>query len=140
MLLFIIFQITFDESFTAPFWSDRLHEILFLPPLSPYSKILWGQGIFNTLCYCLFSFFFREKLNYCCAWFFTFVVAEFAPAFANFHRIEPLLLLDQVFIGFCLQFCLLPQQHFALDAISKSCRRKISLKNHFQNKRHSNKK
>ena len=34
----------------------------------------------------------------------TFVVAEFAPAFANFQLIEPLLLINQVFIGFCLQF------------------------------------
>ena len=108
MLLFIIFQITFDESYTAPFWSDRLHEILFLPPLSPYSKILllWGQGILNTLMLLpFFILFLREKVELTVVLgSLTFVVADFAPAFANFHRIEPLLLLDQVFIGFCLQF------------------------------------
>ena len=108
MLLFIIFQITFDESYTAPFWSDRLHEIMFLPPLSPYSKILllWGQGILNTLMLLpFFILFLREKIELTVVLgSLTFVVADFAPAFANFHRIEPLLLLDQVFIGFCLQF------------------------------------
>ena len=108
MLLFIIFQITFNESYTSPFWSDRLHEILFLPPLSPYSKILllWGQGILNTLMLLpFFILFLREKVELTVVLgSLTFVVADFAPAFANFHRIEPLLLLDQVFIGFCLQF------------------------------------
>ena len=108
MLLFIIFQITFDESYTAPIWSDRFHEILFLPPLSPYSKILllWGQGILNTLMLLpFFILFLREKVELIVVLgSLTFVVADFAPAFANFHRIEPLLLLDQVFIGFCLQF------------------------------------
>ena len=108
MLLFIVFQITFDESYTAPFWSDRLHELLYLPPLSPYLKvlILWGQGIFNTLMLLpFFLFFFREKVELTVVLgSLTFVVADFAPAFANIQRIEPLLLIDQVLIGFCLQF------------------------------------
>ena len=108
MLLFFIFQITFDESFTGPFWSDRLRELLYLPPLSPHSKaiLLWGQGVLNTLMMLpFFVLFFREKVELTVVLgSLTFVVADFAPAFANFHRIEPLLLLDQVFIGFCLQF------------------------------------
>ena len=107
MILFIIFQITFDESYAAPFWSDRLHEILFLPPLSPHSKILllWVQGILNTLMLLpFFLLFLREKVELTVVLgSLTFVVADFAPAFANFNRIEPLLLLDQVFIGFCVQ-------------------------------------
>lgn len=108
MLLFIIFQITFDESYAAPFWSDRLQELLYLPPLSPHLKVLllWGQGIFNTLMLLpFFLFFFREKVELTVVLgSLTFVVADFAPAFANIQRIEPLLLLDQVFVGFCLQF------------------------------------
>ena len=108
MLLFIIFQITFDESYAAPFWSDRLQELLYLPPLSSFSKVmlLWGQGILNTLMLLPFLIlFFREKVELTVVLgSLTFVVADFAPAFANFHRIEPLLLLDQVFVGFCLQF------------------------------------
>ncbi len=108
MVLFIIFQITFDESYAAPFWSDRLHELFYLPPLSPYSKalLLWLQGILNTLMLLpFFLLFFREKVELTVVLgSLTFVVADFAPAFANFNRIEPLLLLDQVFVGFCLQF------------------------------------
>ena len=108
MLLFIIFQITFDESYAAPFWSDRLQELLHLPPLSPHLKVmlLWWQGIFNTLMLMpFFLFFFREKVELTVVLgSLTFVVADFAPAFANIQRIEPLLLLDQVFVGFCLQF------------------------------------
>ena len=108
MILFIIFQITFDESYAAPFWSDRLNELFYLPPLSPYSKalLLWLQGILNTLMLLpFFLLFFREKVELTVVLgSLTFVVADFAPAFANFNRIEPLLLLDQVFVGFCLQF------------------------------------
>ncbi len=108
MLLFIIFQVTLDESFAAPFWSDRLQELLYLPPLSLQSKILllWLQGILNTLMLMpFFLLFFREKVELTFVLgSLTFVVADFAPAFTNFHRIEPLLLIDQVFVGFCLQF------------------------------------
>ena len=103
-----VFQITFDESYAAPFWSDRLQELLHLPPLSPYLKVmlLWGQGILNTLMLLPFLLlFFREKVELTVVLgSLTFVVADFAPAFANIQRIEPLLLLDQVFVGFCLQF------------------------------------
>ena len=35
-----------------------------------------------------------------------FVLGVFAPAFANFQQIEPLLLVDQVFIGLCRTFLL----------------------------------
>ncbi len=108
MLLFIILQITFDESFAAPFWTELLTEILPQPPLLPQLKILllWTQGILNTLILLpFFLVFFREKVELIVVLgSLTFVVADFAPAFANFQRIEPLLLLDQVFVGFCLQF------------------------------------
>ena len=107
-LLFLILQITFNESFSGPFWLGRLEEFLALPPLSAQSKILllWGQGILNTLVILpLFLVFFREKMELIVVFgSLTFVVAEFSPAFANFQLIEPLLLIDQVFIGFCLQF------------------------------------
>ena len=145
MLLFIIFQITFDESYTAPLWSDRLHEILFLPPLSLYSKILllWGQGILNTLMLLpFFILFLREKVELTVVLgSLTFVVADFAPAFANFHRIEPLLLLDQVFIGFCLQFLFVATAAFCFGRNQQKLQaKKFSIKNHFKNKRQSNKK
>ena len=53
----------------------------------------------------LFLVFFREKVELIVVFgSLAFVVAEFSPAFANFQLIEPLLLIDQVFIGFCLQF------------------------------------
>ena len=107
-LLFFILHSTFDESFTSPFWMGRLQELLSLPPISVQEKVmlLWGQGILNTLILLpLFSVFFREKVELIVVFgSLSFVVAVFSPAFANFQRIEPLLLVDQVFIGFCLQF------------------------------------
>ena len=107
-LLFFILHSTFDESFTSPFWMGRLQELLSLPPISVQEKImlLWGQGILNTLIlFPLFLVFFREKVELIVVFgSLSFVVAVFSPAFANFQRIEPLLLVDQVFIGFCLQF------------------------------------
>ena len=107
-LLFFILHSTFGESFTSPFWMGRLQELLSLPPISVQEKImlLWGQGILNTLILLpLFLVFFREKVELIVVFgSLSFVVAVFSPAFANFQRIEPLLLIDQVFIGFCLQF------------------------------------
>ena len=107
-LLFFILHSTFDESFTSPFWMGRLQELLSLPPISVQEKVmlLWGQGILNTLILLpLFLVFFREKVELIVVFgSLSFVVAVFSPAFANFQRIEPLLLIDQVFIGFCLQF------------------------------------
>ena len=107
-LLFFILHSTFDESFTSPFWMGRLQELLSLPPISVQEKVmlLWGQGILNTLILLpLFLVFFREKVELIVVFgSLSFVVAVFSPAFANFQRIEPLLLVDQVFIGFCLQF------------------------------------
>ena len=107
-LLFFILHSTFDESFTSPFWIGRLQELLSLPPISVQEKVmlLWGQGILNTLILLpLFLVFFREKVELIVVFgSLSFVVAVFSPAFANFQRIEPLLLVDQVFIGFCLQF------------------------------------
>ena len=107
-LLFFILHSTFDESFTSPFWMGRLQELLSLPPISVQEKImlLWGQGILNTLILLpLFLVFFREKVELIVVFgSLSFVVAVFSPAFANFQQIEPLLLVDQVFIGFCLQF------------------------------------
>ena len=107
-LLFFILHSTFDESFTSPFWMGRLQELLSLPPISVQEKVmlLWGQGILNMLILLpLFLVFFREKVELIVVFgSLSFVVAVFSPAFANFQRIEPLLLVDQVFIGFCLQF------------------------------------
>lgn len=107
-LLFFILHSTLDESFTSPFWMGRLQELLSLPPISAQEKVmlLWGQGILNTLILLpLFLVFFREKVELIVVFgSLSFVVAVFSPAFANFQRIEPLLLVDQVFIGFCLQF------------------------------------
>ena len=107
-LLFFILHSTFDESFTSPFWMGRLQELLSLPPISVQEKVmlLWGQGILNTLILLpLLLVFLREKVELIVVFgSLSFVVAVFSPAFANFQRIEPLLLVDQVFIGFCLQF------------------------------------
>jgi len=107
-LLFLIFQSIFDESFAALFWIGRLEELLSLPPISAQEKILllWVQGLLNALILLpLFLVFLREKVELIVVFgSLTFVVAVFSPAFANFQRIEPLLLVDQVFIGFCLHF------------------------------------
>ena len=107
-LLFLTFQSSFDESFTSPFWLGRLQELLSLPPTSALEKIilLGGQGFLNALVMLpLLIFFLREKVELIVVFgSLSFVVAVFSPAFANFQRIEPLLLVDQVFIGFCLQF------------------------------------
>ena len=108
VLLFLTFQSSFDESFTSPFWLGRLQELLSLPPTSVLEKIilLWGQGVLNALVLLpLLLVFLREKVELIVVFgSLSFVVAVFSPAFANFQRIEPLLLVDQVFIGFCLQF------------------------------------
>ncbi|MED5403789.1 MAG: hypothetical protein VYD61_07985 [SAR324 cluster bacterium] len=107
-LLFLIFQSIFDESFAAPFWMGRLEELLSLPPVSTQEKILllWVQGLLNALILLpLFLVFLREKVELIVVFgSLSFIVAVFSPAFANFQRIEPLLLVDQVFIGFCLHF------------------------------------
>ena len=107
-LLFLTFQSSFDESFTSPFWQGRLQELLSLPPTSALEKIilLWGQGLLNALILLpLLLVFLREKVELIVVFgSLSFVVAVFSPAFANFQRIEPLLMVDQVFIGFCLQF------------------------------------
>ena len=105
---FLIFQSIFDESFVSPSWIGRSQELLSLPPISAHEKILllWLQGFLNILIMLpLFIVFLREKVELIVVFgSLSFVVAVFSPAFANFQRIEPLLLVDQVFIGFCLHF------------------------------------
>ena len=107
-LLYLILQINLDGSFTSLHWIERLEEFLRLPSISGQVKflLLWGQGILNTLILLpLFLLFFREKVELIVVFgSLSFIVAVFTPAFANFQRIEPLLLIDQVLIGFLLHF------------------------------------
>ena len=71
----------------------------------------------------------------CASRFLTFVVADFAPAFANIQRIEPLLLLDQVFVGFCLQFLFVATAVFCFGRNQQK-----QQANNFSEKSHSNQK
>ena len=107
-LLYLILQSNLDGSFTSLHWMERLEEFLRLPSISGQVKflLLWGQGILNTLILLpLFLLFFREKVELIVVFgSLSFIVAVFTPAFANFQRIEPLLLIDQVLIGFLLHF------------------------------------
>ena len=107
-LLYLILQTNLDGSFASLHWIERLEEFLRLPPISGQVKFLflWGQGILNTLIlFPLFLFFSREKVELIVVFgSLSFIVAVFTPAFANFQRIEPLLLVDQVLIGFFLHF------------------------------------
>ena len=107
-LLYLILQINLDGSFTSLHWIERLEEFLRLPSISGQVKflLLWGQGILNSLILLpLFLLFFREKIELVVVFgSLSFIVAVFTPAFANFQRIEPLLLIDQVLIGFLLHF------------------------------------
>ncbi len=107
-LVYLILQSNFDESFSSPFWIDRVEKLLTLPTISAQYKIilLWLQGTLNAIIlFPLFLVFLREKVELIVIFgSLLFIVAVFTPAFANFLRIEPLLLLDQVFIGFCLHF------------------------------------
>ena len=107
-LLYLILQSNLDGSFTSLHWMERLDEFLRLPSISGQVKflLLWGQGILNTLILLpLFLLFFREKVELIVVFgSLSFIVAVFTPAFANFQRIEPLLLIDQVLIGFLLHF------------------------------------
>ena len=107
-LLYLILQSNLDGSFTSLHWMERLDEFLRLPSISGQVKflLLWGQGILNTLIFLpLFLLFFREKIELIVVFgSLSFIVAVFTPAFANFQRIEPLLLIDQVLIGFLLHF------------------------------------
>jgi len=107
-LLYLILQSNLDGSFTSLHWMERLEDFLRLPSISGQVKflLLWGQGILNTLILLpLFLLFFREKVELIVVFgSLSFIVAVFTPAFANFQRIEPLLLIDQVLIGFLLHF------------------------------------
>ena len=107
-LVYLILQSNFDESFSSPFWIDRVEKLLILPTISAQYKIilLWLQGTLNAIIlFPLFLVFLREKVELTVIFgSLLFIAAVFTPAFANFLRIEPLLLLDQVFIGFCLHF------------------------------------
>ena len=98
---------------------------------------MWGQGIFNTLMLLpFFLLFFREKVALTIVLgSLTFVVADFAPAFANIQRIEPLLLLDQVFVGFCLQFLFVATAVFCLGRNKQK-----QQANNFSEKPHSKRK
>ena len=107
-LSFIIFQSFFDESISSGSLIKRMDELLSLPPISYQERVLFLllQGALNILIMLpLFIFFLREKMELIVVLgSLSFIVAVFSPAFANFQRIEPLLLFDQVFIGFCLHF------------------------------------
>ena len=107
-LSFVIFQSFFDESISSGSLVRRMGELLSLPPISSQERVLLLllQGTLNILIMLpLFIFFHREKMELIVVLgSLSFIVAVFSPAFANFQRIEPLLLFDQVFIGFCLHF------------------------------------
>ena len=82
-----------------------------LPPLDFQDKILIAgiHGVLTAILVWLLSMVFLRSFfeQLVVIGSLAFVLGIFAPAFANFQQIEPLLLVDQIFIGLCRIFALI---------------------------------
>ncbi len=106
--LFLGLQAWLDETWISTGLLERTQEFLNLPPMPASAKILllalYGM-ILTMLVWSVCIVFLRGIVEQVVViGSLAFVLGEFAPAFANFQQLEPLLLVDQVFIGFCRQF------------------------------------
>ena len=95
---------------TSSGFNERIQELANLPPLELQEKILLigTHGILTSLLVLLLCMFFLRSFfeQLVVIGSLAFVLGIFAPAFANFQQIEPLLLVDQIFIGLCRTFAL----------------------------------
>jgi hypothetical protein len=92
-------------------FSERIQEMMALPPLDFQDKILIAgiHGVLTAILVWLLSMVFLRSFfeQLVVIGSLAFVLGIFAPAFANFQQIEPLLLVDQIFIGLCRTFALI---------------------------------
>ncbi|MFL2773197.1 MAG: hypothetical protein ACJ0DH_06445 [bacterium] len=110
VLLFFGLQAWLDDTMTSSGFNERIQELANLPPLGLLEKILLigTHGILTSLMVLLLCMFFLRSFfeQLVVIGSLAFVLGIFAPAFANFQQIEPLLLVDQIFIGLCRTFAL----------------------------------
>jgi len=110
VLLFFGLQAWLDDTMTSSGFNERIQELANLPPLELQEKILLigTHGILTSLLVLLLCMFFLRSFfeQLVVIGSLAFVLGIFAPAFANFQQIEPLLLVDQIFIGLCRTFAL----------------------------------
>ena len=110
VLLFFGLQAWLDDTMTSSGFNKRIQELANLPPLELQEKILLigTHGIVTSLLVLLLCMFFLRSFfeQLVVIGSLAFVLGIFAPAFANFQQIEPLLLVDQIFIGLCRTFAL----------------------------------
>ncbi|SVC04783.1 uncharacterized protein METZ01_LOCUS257637, partial [marine metagenome] len=111
VLLFFGLQAWLDDTMIAVGFSERIQEMMALPPLDFQDKILIAgiHGVLTAILVWLLSMVFLRSFfeQLVVIGSLAFVVGIFAPAFANFQQIEPLLLVDQIFIGLCRTFALI---------------------------------
>ncbi len=110
VLLFFGLQAWLDDTMTSSGFNERIQELAILPPLGLQEKILLigTHGILTSLLVLLLCMFFLRSFfeQLVVIGSLAFVLGIFAPAFSNFQQIEPLLLVDQIFIGLCRTFTL----------------------------------
>ena len=111
VILFFGLQAWLDDSMIAVGFSERIQEMMALPPLDFQDKILIAgiHGVLTAILVWLLSMVFLRSFfeQLVVIGSLAFVLGIFAPAFANFQQIEPLLLVDQIFIGLCRTFALI---------------------------------
>ena len=110
ILLYFGLQALLDEGMGPAGFTQRIQDLLTLPPLTIQTKILLVglHGVLTaSLIWMLCMLYIRgfvEQLVVLGS--LVFVLGVFAPAFANFQQINPILLVDHVFIGLCRSFLL----------------------------------
>jgi glucan phosphoethanolaminetransferase (alkaline phosphatase superfamily) len=111
VILFFGLQAWLDDTMIAVGFSERIQEMMALPPLDFQDKILIAgiHGVLTAILVWLLSMVFLRSFfeQLVVIGSLAFVLGIFAPAFANFQQIEPLLLVDQIFIGLCRTFALI---------------------------------
>ena len=110
VLLFFGLQAWLDDTMTSSGFNERIQELANLPPLDLQEKIIFigTHGILTSVMVLLLCMFFLRSFfeQLVVIGSLAFVLGIFAPAFANFQQIEPLLLVDHIFIGLCRTFAL----------------------------------
>lgn len=106
--LTLAFREMFQESGASLGFWERIHGLLTTPPWAPEEKILILslQGVFVALVlWPLLSLYLRSAVELTVVLgSLVFIVSDFAPAFANFNDVSPLLLTEQVFEGMLRSF------------------------------------
>ena len=110
ILLYFGLQALLDEGMGQIDFTQRIQVLLNLPPLSIQTKIMLVglHGVLTaSLIWIVCKVFLRSFIEQLIVLgSLVFVLGVFAPAFANFQQINPILLVDHVFIGLCRSFLL----------------------------------